>query len=758
MNLGKPLQLQTLASVLFLLALSFLYFRPYKTEKVVKVQKTNYHHNVWHEYSIKPVAFVFPQYYAFSENDKIWGINFTEWDNVRKATHNAHGLETIRPAESVGYYDGLEFATRRRQGNFLRDHGFYGMAFHHYWFAGKPVMDAVIQQMLIDGEPNIPFLLSWANEPWTARWDGDDSGKVYIAQTYGLVDEWRAHFDWLLPFFRHPQYIRSEGRVQFNVYKPTHIGKAAPAMFAAWRQWAIEEGLGGLDVIETRWNAESWSDFPPDAVSEFQPHVMGFDHSRHSMSRRIARVYHRGTLVCWDSTPRHVQDGGGDPQPLCHPKTWQWNVVEMFRRIKQDPNPIGAENFLFINALNEWGEGNALEPSMQFGDGYGVAMKNAVAISEREHVWTKDFIAEQQMINRATKAREKNETADVCVLVRTCAEHAADKTYKLGAMLESLQKQSNPNWRAIVYQTDKANFGSETLAFRSLDQRVAFAKVPEHLLNETLTLEASYPALDWVMQRLDVLDPVCAKARYLLLADGGNTYAPAAFSAFAGYNSPADIYALTVESRQTIKNEEDDRMEDLPAISICLASSPTSKSFDLSATFFHLPKFRAHNITLTNLTSPYLLAEWLITSQQWSWASAATPSAPASCDVFHNPTYSTCIRSGNFWFDTPNRTESRCYSVGDFSENFKMDHNMFDLVFYRQHALCIRYTIGQYEEKLNASREEERAGPLALKALGTVVLDDADVDVEKKEDREMEVEGYEDAQQRSPVVESWKQR
>lgn len=113
-----------------------------------------------HGSSIKPIAYIFPAFHPFPENDKIWGANFTEWDNVRKLTHNKWGLELIRPSTEIGYYNGVEFDTRKRQGRYLLDSGFYGAAFHHYWFSGKPVMDGVLKGILNDGEPNIPFMLS----------------------------------------------------------------------------------------------------------------------------------------------------------------------------------------------------------------------------------------------------------------------------------------------------------------------------------------------------------------------------------------------------------------------------------------------------------------------------------------------------------------------------------------------------------------------------------------------------------------------
>lgn len=101
---------------------------------------------------------------------------------MREVERNGRHLEIVKPHPSIGYYNGLTFETRQRQGRFLREAGFYGAAFHHYWYAGKPVMDQVLQAMLKDGEPKIPFMLNWANEPWMGRYPESDNDEVVIGQ------------------------------------------------------------------------------------------------------------------------------------------------------------------------------------------------------------------------------------------------------------------------------------------------------------------------------------------------------------------------------------------------------------------------------------------------------------------------------------------------------------------------------------------------------------------------------------------------
>ncbi|TVY83415.1 Uncharacterized protein LSUE1_G001039 [Lachnellula suecica] len=619
--------------------------------------------NSW-SYSIKPLAYIFPQYYPFEDNDRIHGINFTEWDNVKKVTHNGFGLETIRPHESIGFYNGLAFETRQRQAKYLRDSGFYGVVFHHYWFAGRPVMDHIIKAMLEDGEPDIPFMLSWANEPWSAKWDGEGGGQVLLAQDYEMYEGWRKHFDWLLPFFRHPKYIRSEGKIQFVVYNPTHIGFIGPQMFAAWRQWAIEEGLGGLDIIETRWSEGSasrptqWDEHPPDAINEFAPHAGGRDIATFSAIKRIARVYHRGTLACWDTTPRHSTDGQAVCLPTCHPKTWQHHIIEMFRKIKSDPNPIGSENFFFVNALNEWGEGNSIEPSAQFGDGYGVAMKTALEITEKEHSWL-DVSCDTGKARDAEIKLLLNQTSDVCVLVRTSPDNAEDKIFKLSAMLRSLKAQMSPEWRALVYQADRSEYSTlKRTIVQALDARVRHVKIPQDIkLPDSDVNKTSYLATDWVIQNLTDLDPGCASAKYILITHGSHAYEPQAFDAVL-YGEGADVIGLNVESKKQILSHPElqntswadrcARLEDRFS-SLHSLSTLSSDQFQLPASFINTTRFLHEHHTLTSHHSkPSVtdaLIEFITSSTSWSYK----PFRASKAHVHINPAYSTCLKTGNFW-------------------------------------------------------------------------------------------------------------
>lgn len=514
----------------------------------------------WPGYSVKALAYIFPAFYPFEENNKIWGEGWTEWVNVKGVEKNPLGLETIRPDESIGYYNGLDLTTRKRQAKYLKDMGFYGAVYHHYWFAGVPVMDHVIQAIFDDGEPDIPFMLSWANEPWEARWGGLNHDTVFIEQHYGHIADWRKHFDWCLPFFKHPLYIRSEGRVQFAIYKAGQMGHVGPHMFAAWRQWAHEEGFE-LDIIETRTSGASrWNQGEPDAINEFQPHVNGHDQTNHPWGHRTCRVYHRGMDVCWDATPRYRGDTRrSSPQAFCHPKTWEWSLVRMLGRIKNDPNPIGAENFMFVNALNEWGEGNTLEPSVQFGDAYSHAVKNAIATSAKIHKWPNQLVHEGY---KQSLQEDRQSQPDVCVLIRAHPSQEENELHPLSDLMASLQAQENANWIAVAYQKDRDEFKTlEERIEQRLDLRLRYAVVPDAYHTRHGSKDAGYRATDWLLRNLTSIDPQCAGARYLLVTEGSHTYSPTAFNAVDA-SAMADVLSLSVESKETLFNHAERKKRD----------------------------------------------------------------------------------------------------------------------------------------------------------------------------------------------------
>src|SRR5438046_853509 len=79
--------------------------------------------------------------------------------------------------------------------------GVEAFCYYHYWFGhGKRLLERPFEEVLSSGEPDYPFCLCWANQSWTGVWHGVPN-RTLIEQTYPGDDDYRRHFDTLLPAF-----------------------------------------------------------------------------------------------------------------------------------------------------------------------------------------------------------------------------------------------------------------------------------------------------------------------------------------------------------------------------------------------------------------------------------------------------------------------------------------------------------------------------------------------------------------------------
>ncbi|CAM9097530.1 unnamed protein product, partial [Ectocarpus fasciculatus] len=346
---------------------------------------------------LKAIAIVFPQYHAIPENDKFWGKGFTEWTMLRPMPRVLNGITTRFPHEDIGQYNFLDLEHRKYMRTMADHFGIFGFCFYHYWFEDRPVMHKPLDLLLSDGEPNKPFFLTWANEPWSKRWDGKND-HVLLAQDYSNVQGNIAHFNYLLPFFKHKNYIHVNGLPLFAFYR---IDKAdevkIDSIMELWTRLASEAGIGGLYFIrflgafKNRANLAALS-----GNVQFEP-VYSWRiplHSYVEMSRTYTniisgqfKVYDkhlswdaiennnfetfnntfRGTFCHWSNAPRRNfsnQEYANYPHMMSPDslKGCRAHLERMAKIVVNDPNGP-ADKFLFLTAWNEWNEQSVFEPT-----------------------------------------------------------------------------------------------------------------------------------------------------------------------------------------------------------------------------------------------------------------------------------------------------------------------------------------------------------------------------------------------------------
>jgi glycosyltransferase involved in cell wall biosynthesis len=354
------------------------------------------------------IAFYLPQYHPIPENDQWWGKGFTEWTNVTKARPLFAGhCQPHLPAD-LGYYDLRLPEVREAQAELAREYGIEGFCYYHYWFGGRRLLERPFQEVLQSGRPDFPFCLCWANENWSRNWDGGHR-ETLLEQDYSREDD-RRHIEWLLGAFSDPRYLRIDDRPLLLIYRAKHLPDARRTT-ELWREAARQRGFKGLylccveSCMDPRENP-ALQGF--DAAVEFQPDWLQLGKPINSRRKRWLRrwtssrpgpegpiVYDYASVVqrmlakpdaayrrfpcvmpSWDNTSRRGRSGtvlrGSTPELYEH-----W-LTEVLRR------PLAGsrdENLVFVNAWNEWAEGNHLEPDTRFGRGYLEATRRAIQVA-----------------------------------------------------------------------------------------------------------------------------------------------------------------------------------------------------------------------------------------------------------------------------------------------------------------------------------------------------------------------------------------
>ncbi len=342
-------------------------------------------------HNLRAIAFYLPQFHTIPENDEWWGKGFTEWTNVSKAKPLFEGHYQPHVPGELGYYDLRSPEARKAQAVLARKYGIYGFCYYHYWFNGKLLLNEPLDAVLTSGKPEFPFCVCWANEDWTRGWDGR-SGVILIQQNYNDQDD-REHLRYLAPIFADRRYIRVDGKPLFLVYRVNRLPDPKKTA-EAWREEARNLGIGELYLCRVESFPDEHDDpgaIGFDASVEFQPDwtqlgtkmPLDIDHSVYDYGDFAKRILGKPTapytrFPCitpsWDNSPRRKRDSvifaGSTPAIY----------EEWFRGVLRKLKSAGLENNLvFINAWNEWGEGNHLEPDVQHGRGYLEATKRVLS-------------------------------------------------------------------------------------------------------------------------------------------------------------------------------------------------------------------------------------------------------------------------------------------------------------------------------------------------------------------------------------------
>lgn len=337
----------------------------------------------------KVIAFFLPQYHEIKENNEWWGEGFTEWTNVKNAKPLFKGHYQPKVPLNKDYYDMSDVQTLHKQSKLAKCYGVDGFCFYHYWFNGRKLLERPLELLLEHKDIDIEFCFSWANETWSRRWNGEPR-EILIKQEYGNREDWEKHIQYLSVFFADNRYIKIKNKPVLLLYRAFDIPNCRE-MISYWQERVRSFGFEGIYIIETLNSMQKRGMIEEsDALTEFEP--MYTIHKYLNKPRRIYRyLFHHlklsrwglkdylkyqkvtkliinrkyndhqkkkiylGVFPEWDNTARKGERG------LCVKDASDKEFRKLFEAQYRKSLKMNNE-FIFINAWNEWGEGAYLEP------------------------------------------------------------------------------------------------------------------------------------------------------------------------------------------------------------------------------------------------------------------------------------------------------------------------------------------------------------------------------------------------------------
>lgn len=355
----------------------------------------------------KIISFYLPQYHPTPENDEWWGAGFTDWRSVNTAKPLFKGHVQPKVPADLGYYDLRLEETRIQQAELAEQYGVDAFCYWHYWFGnGRRLLNLPFDEVVKTGKPSISFCLGWANHSWYKKtWGREGKDELLIEQKYLGIEDYKLHFNTMLPAFKDKRYMKHDGKLVFIIYDALTNPKELSIFIKTWQKLAKDNGLNGFFFIgkdSYSRNKQAILDTGFDAI--YNDNIFGILHKESLFSkaiRYIKKEYFKMPMVFQykDAIEYMLTDEEKEenvvpsivPNWDHSPRSGATNAIfveakpKYFKKLVSKACKIanGKKNdLIIIKSWNEWGEGNYLEPDMQYGKGMLEALKEGINHAE----------------------------------------------------------------------------------------------------------------------------------------------------------------------------------------------------------------------------------------------------------------------------------------------------------------------------------------------------------------------------------------
>jgi hypothetical protein len=316
----------------------------------------------------------------YSTNVKIIALYLPDFNSLNFLKncipkYKGHHQPRILDKRYINNYNLANYYLVKKQIQLAKSHGIYGFGIYFYWFSGKTIFDKPLN-FIYRSNIKFNYLLIWKNEVIK-----NEKNEVLLKVKYEKNDP-ENFILYIKKYLFDQRYIRIEGKPIIGLYAPKKIPKLKETI-KIWRKKAIEYGIGKIIIISAL-NCINISELIDmklfDAAYKIYTNNLFLNsickNTRYNYSYYYAIFYtniisnekfenfpvYKSIMVEYDNSPI-TQEAKilGDYSPEL------FYILNKYLINQINNNYNQLNNFLFINAWNNYYEGTYLEPDSKYG-------------------------------------------------------------------------------------------------------------------------------------------------------------------------------------------------------------------------------------------------------------------------------------------------------------------------------------------------------------------------------------------------------
>ena len=344
--------------------------------------------NEMNKYNIKPYFIYYPQYHEINENNV---IHYKSHNDLKEINYYNEKNTMTLDVPQKQFYDSKIYdyivndKLIQNQIDFIDKLNFSGIAVYYYWFIinsitnKNMIMEDVINK-LFSSDINMydkKIFFIWKNENLSNLYN---CGLKIIENVYNN-NCFNKNGECLINYFKNDKYLKIDNKPVFVIGDSEHISNYE-TFYDILNKLCVENGFSGIHlVVNTNTNNENITyknceinfniykinntkllEFKNDTnelnyekfvnneygFSSKKIHTITFDFNNSSNIKKQIKIKH--PFICKNNTQMNK---------VLYTK----KIIEFYNKSLQSE----LDKILLINSLNNWGEGNAFEPSEKYG-------------------------------------------------------------------------------------------------------------------------------------------------------------------------------------------------------------------------------------------------------------------------------------------------------------------------------------------------------------------------------------------------------